>query len=511
MNTGLNNRNVFLNTVGVFSSFILGLFISFFISPYIVKALGAEALGFLKLSGDIATYATLATTALNSMAARYLMLARERGEIEKMKSYVTTLIFSNIFIVIILAILLSLVIIHLDKLLDVPEHLLTQVRIAYSISFFSFCLSLAFSTYGACFYLMDKLYVSTFRNFITRIISPIIICVLLYCFGANITYMTIGGLLGALYTCYTNFYFFRKWLPELKLQRAYFSFKRLKELLVSGIWNSITKLSQIFSNGLDLLISNIYLNAVAMGHLSIAKMIPAIMIALNTNLAASFSPNLMQHYAAGNITEMKKAAKTAIKFMCLFVTLPTAGLIVYGEEFFRLWMPNQPAELINILSILTLINSCITGPMLPLYQIFTITNKVKTSSIVIIIYGFISILVTLICLETTDLGLYAVAGVSMIGSFIVSLGYHLPYSAKYIGLPWYEFFPEIGQSVLSLIAAVMVGFGIKYVMPSTVTWLLWFSEVILMCLIGFFLNLFITLKSGERRVLFNIIFKKITT
>ncbi len=43
-----------------------------------------------------------------------------------------------------------------------------------------------------------------------------------------------------------NYYYTKKYTPELRVRKKYFSFSAIKELVAAGIWNSITKLSQIF-------------------------------------------------------------------------------------------------------------------------------------------------------------------------------------------------------------------------------------------------------------------------
>lgn len=509
INTGVDNKRVVFNTVAVICSFVLNIGINFFVTPYLVRTLGSAALGFARLATDFASYATLVTLALNSMSSRYLMLAKARGETQKMQEYFSTLVISNCFIAIILLLVFGACVAYIEYIVEIPESLVSQVRIAFAVTFLMFCISLSGSAYGSCFFLTNQLHVSTWFGCVGNILSRSMLVIMLICFQPSIIYIAISGAVSGIYVLCTNLYFFRKLLPEIKLRLVYFRVRRLWELISSGIWNSITKLSQILSSGLDLLVTNFFINPVAMGYLAVAKTIPGIMAGLNTAIASSFVPSLMQHYARGEIQTMKIAAKTSVKFMALFVTLPSAVLLVYGTEFFRLWVPSQPGELINMLSILTLINSCVTGPMQPLYQIFTITNKVRQSSLVIIVYGFLSILVTLICLSVTDLGLYAVAGVSLVGSLIVSLSYHLPFSAIYIGLPWHTFFPEIGKSVLALVTACIVGVGIKLILPEADSWLLWFISVVVMCMLAFAFNICIVLNVEERRSLLQILMRKL--
>lgn len=42
---------------------------------------------------------------------------------------------------------------------------------------------------------------------------------------------------------------------------------------------------------------------------------------------------MMEFYAKGDMDALRKTAKTAMKFMCLFVTVPNGILITMGEDF----------------------------------------------------------------------------------------------------------------------------------------------------------------------------------
>ena len=158
---------------------------------------------------------------------------------------------------------------------------------------------------------------------------------------------------------------------------------------------------------------------------------------------------------------------------------------------------------------LTIINSCVTGPAQPLYQIFTITNKIKESSIVLIIYGFVCAGATYVLLQVTEFGVYAVAGVSLVGSLIVTLFYHIPYSAKYLGLPKTTFFPEIGISLVSLAILCVVGFIVNLLMDLNSSWIMWFAGAILTAITGLIINVILILNKEERKTLLNKVLSKL--
>lgn len=501
IDTGLDNRQIIRNMAFSIVSFLLNISINFFLTPYITSQLGSEAYGYVKLANDFANYATLLTLAINSMSSRFIMLNRNSGKVEEAKKYYSCTAIANAVTAGIIAIPSILIVVFVENIFAIPEHLLWQVKVTFSITFLNFIINLVFSIFGNCYYLTNRLEVDSLRNAQSKVINSAVVISLLLLFKANITFIVIGNLVSTVYCIVANLYFSKKFVPDMEISLRYFDIRKVKELITSGIWNSITKLSQMLTSGLSLLITNLWVSSQMMGYMSVAKTIPNIIISLNGTVSNAFSSNLMILYAENNMNGLKKAVKTSIKIMCVFVAIPNAILVSIGTEFFGLWVPEQPSQLLGVMAVLSVINSCVTGVIQPLYQVFTITNKIRQSSIVMIIYGFVSIIITFILLNTTGLGVYAILGVSVVLSVIVALGYHIPFSAIYLNLPWYTFYNEVIKSVIAFAIVTAVGFGIKYFFVFD-SWVSWFSCAILTGCIGLFLNICIVLKTDERKVLF---------
>jgi O-antigen/teichoic acid export membrane protein len=426
------------------------------------------------------------------------MLERERGNIDKANKYFSAVTVSNIVLSVILLIPSLLIVLFLDSIVNIPVQMVYEVKITFALTFITFIINLFFSTYGNCYFLSNHLDKNNIRNVESNIIKIICIIGLYYVFSPSIIFMAIGTFIATVYIVICNFYYHKKLTPDLKIYHNSFDTALFREILSSGIWNSITRLSQIFSSGLDLLIANLLIGSTEMGYLSVAKTIPNITATFNATISSVFSPNMMKLYADGNNNELIATTKSAMKIMCVFCCIPSAILIVIGEQFFSLWVPEQPSRVINILSVLTITNSCITGPLQPIYQIFTITNHVKSSSIALITYGVWSISTTYICIKVTSLGVYAIAGVSLVGSVLIALLFHAPFAAKYIGMPWHCFFPELIKSVVSLFIVCVAGFGVKSLF-SDVSWFIWFAQAAIITVLGVSLNFVLVLNKAEKK------------
>ena len=504
---GFNSRALSKNILFSVITFALNTFISFFITPYITNRFGSDTYGYVKLANDFASYASLFSIALNSMASRFIMLELTRGDHAKAQQYFSSVGVANILLAIVFVVPSALCVHFLDTLFEIAPTMVFQVKLTFALTFTNFLIQLVFSIFSNCYYLTNTLYLSSLRTSQASIINVITVLTLFLAFTPQISYVIVGTLAATVFTISANYYYCRRLIPDLKLRLSGFNLKCVWEILSSGIWNSITNLSQILSSGLDLLITNIFIGPAVMGYLSIAKTVPNVIISFNATIANVFSPNLMRLYAQDDKEGLKSAAKSAMRFMALFVAIPNAILVSMGTDFFRLWVPGQPVQMINTLAVLTLINSCITGPLQPLYQIFTITNKVRENSTVMIIYGFACIICSYTLLRLTSWGAYAVVSVSLIGSIFVATLYHLPYSAKHIGLPKLEFFPEVLKSLLSFVVVSAIGLCVNFAFDLSSSWFAWFGAAIGISVCGFTVNFFLILKRPERQQFYGMVRK----
>lgn len=82
-----NKRATLINIFAALITLGVQMFISFWLSPFVVGKLGEEAYGFINLANNFVSYASLVSVAINSMACRYISVEYNSGNKEKAKSY----------------------------------------------------------------------------------------------------------------------------------------------------------------------------------------------------------------------------------------------------------------------------------------------------------------------------------------------------------------------------------------------------------------------------------------
>lgn len=498
----MKNRNrTLINLICSVMVLVVNTVINFWLSPYIVSHIGVEANGFVGLANNFITYANLIVTALNGMAARYITIAYAQKDYKKANIYYNSVFWGNLIIVAALIIPAICLIIFFENLFDVPADILIDVKILFAFVFAGFFANTGAPNWNVGCYASNRLDREYIPETITTILKAGIIIGAITIFIPHVWYIGLGSFVAIIILLIVNCINTRKLTPELKIKtedgKLICSFSAIKELVGSGLWNSISNMGNILLSGLDLLICNILLGSTAMGILSIAKTLPNLLQQLSASLTRAFAPELTINYATGNHDKLKKDINRSMQMTGTILTIFVAGFIVFGKDFFQLWVPSQDAQLLAILSALSFLGYIFTSGTQILYNVFSTTNKVKESSIAQLTSGIISILVTFILIKTTNLGLYAVAGVSTVCNFIRNMSFTLPMTAKYLGFKKSVFFPTVLKTFISTLLISLIGWLIIYLIPIT-GWFILLLDAIIVGLIGLILNLFIMLTKEDR-------------
>ena len=506
MNTISPTKQLMLNLSAGIIVFFVNSAINFFLSPFIVRNLGVEANGFIQLANSFISYIVIITMALNSMASRFITVAIYEKNDKKANEYYSSTFIGNIIILVILLIPIIIGIIFLDYFIDVSDYLLNQVRILFFFILLNFFISTAGPVWNVAFFATNRIYLKSIGNIISYLVRATIIIVLFAFFPLRIWYVGVATVFATLAFQFWQYKGKTRLLDEIRIKKADMKLERIKELLASGIWNSINQLGVVLFNGIDLMMSNIFINSEAMGIVAIAKIIPTILASLQSTIVNTFTPNLTILYAKGKISELVKEIFKAGKLLLIVMGIPFSGFMIFGEVFFSLWMPNQNSHTLQTLSIISMSNLIFLLGIQPLWQIFIVLNRNRPNSLTVLGSGIVNVILTLIALHYTNLGIFAILGISSIISILRNILFTIPYSAIYLGLKWTTFFPLVALTCLTLV----VNYGIGLFLMNSFHINSWSSLIgvgIIFSCISLIINSFIVLNKIERMHLFRRIFR----
>lgn len=494
------SRGTFINLITGILTMAVQLIVNFFLSPYIVRTLGEEANGFTQLANNFVSYATLITLAFNSMAGRFMSVHYHRGEHKKVKKYYSSVTICNIIISLILLPICIYIIVRLDNIISIGNSDVSDVKVLFTCVFANYFLSLILSIFSMSMFVTNRLYVQNVINLGRNVLNALILLCVFAVFPPHMYYVSLVSLILAMGSVPIYAILQRRILPEIHFERSYFRFLAVVELLKAGIWNTVNQCGNMLMTGLDLLLTNWFIDAATMGILSVAKTIPNAIVSLANVLNTSFAPELTINWAKGDKQGIVKQLRRSMKISSVILSIPIVTFCTFAVHFYSLWQPTLDPRMLSALSFLTMMALIPFSGTQTLYNVFTATNQLKKNSLTFILGGSLNILIVFIILKCTTIGVYAVAGVSSCITIIRNLVFVVPYTAKLLGLKWTTFYKDVCISLITaLISYTVSKMAVRIVNPHT--WILLAVSAASVCTVTFVIDLFVILNMEERKIL----------
>lgn len=500
-----NNRQLVLNMATSIAVFALNLCVSFFLTPFIVESLGTAAYGFVGLSNNIIGYASLLTVAVNSMAGRFISISAHRKDYEQANAYITSIFFANLFLAGFILLAFIIVTIFLPNLINIPSDLIADVQTLFITLGISSCLGLMTGVFSVATFIKNRLDLSNTRNLFGTFIRVVLMLALFGLFAPKLWYFGIAALVMSVYIITVNYYFFRKLTPELHIRRRFFQFSKIKEVTASGAWNIISRLSGILSRGFDLLLADLFISAWAMGILSLTLVIPSLVLSFFSTIAGNFAPNFTKLYADGDMEGLKNDLLKSIRFCGFVCCIPLSIIFAYSDIFYRYWLPTENCDLLYLITVLGSFGMVVAMPLEPLWNIFTITNKVKRSSLNLLYNSVASFAVVFVCMfmvESDFARLIILASTRMVFGVFRCVSFLPLYGSKCLGFKRSTFYPLTLKNVLNV--GIVTGISIFFknsFLGNSITDLV--IGAIFTIILGFVLSFFTILRKSDRQYLIN--------
>ncbi len=504
-------KRLSINIVAQLIAFVVNIGIGFFLTPYIIKTVGSTAYGFVGLANNFVSYVQILITALNSMAGRFIAISFYKEDYENVKKYYTSVLFANLFLSLVISVPCTLLLIFINKVVDVPNSILFDVRILWALIFGAMLVSIIGSIFSNAAYVKNRLELISLRNIESNVLRAVILIGAFSLLVPKVWYVGLATFISGVYVIFVNMYYTKKLMPMVKIKRKYFDFSKIKELVSSGVWNSVSQLGNVLSTGLDLLITNLFVGADPMGIVAISKTIPTYIQSLFVTVANVFAPQLTISFAKDDNEGMKSQLLFAMKLMGLFASIPVSFIVVFGKAFYQLWTPTKDAKILVMLTIVTVLEYPISLIVYPLENIFATLNKVKSLSIITIITALCSCGSVFILLQFTDnvyLKMLIVVGVSTFFN-IIKNGIVVPiYCSRFLNIKFGCFGKIILKSIISTVIMTLIiyAFGLFFTADS---WIKLIFAALLVAIFGFMLNFVFILSRNDKEAFLKIILKKL--
>lgn len=498
------NQQSALNIAASIAVVAINVVINFALSPYIVAHLGVEANGYITLANNFVSYIALVTMALNSMAGRFILIDHRKGNQQSANEYYSSVLLGDWILAAIFFLPMLLFVVFIDSIIRVPSEFLLDTRILFSIVFFNYILQLCIPQWQTATYCTNNLYLRSLKNALSAFVRAVAIYLLFLLLPPHSYYVAIAATLMSIVSISMDYAFYKRLMPELQWRLSWFRLGKVKELISSGIWNTISQCGNLLLEGLDILIANILINPIASGVLALSKIVPNMIHQITGTVATTYGPRLTYLYADGKKEEMEHEIKNNIMVVSVLANIPIGAFIAFGSSFFTLWVPSQDALQLTILSGLSLLGMLFAGLSQCFVNIFGVVNRLKLNSLAVIGSGFINLFCVFLLLKFTNLGIYSVVAASSVISIIRIFCFTVPYSAKLIHASGFKFAIYLLKGASNVLVPMLTGIAVSYLIDNT-TWFGLIACIAVTCIIALALDFFVVLNKSQRNTIIRIL------
>ncbi len=510
-----SNKQMSINIIASLVSFGVTMGINFFLTPYLVDSLGTEAYGFIGLANNFVQYATIITAALNSMSGRFISVAYHKGQKEKASRLFSSVLVADLILAGVMLIATALITSYIDVLLQVPKELVMSVKLTFGLTFLTYVLSVVTAIFTTATYVKNRVDINSIRDIISHLIKVVLIVGLFTFLPAQLYYVALATLGSGIFLLIANITVKRKILPDIKIDIKKFELGLVKTLIFAGIWMSLAQLSNTLLSGLDLLICNLTLGATMMGLMSIAKTVPNCITILISTIANVFAPHYTILYAKNDIVGLVKEVKFTSKILSFILTVPLAGFIVFGTDFYSLWQPTKTADEIRIIqtiSVLACVMYLFTAHTQALTMLNSVCNKMRLPVLVALGVGIVSTVSVLIIVNvfnfSDELNAYIIAGMSSLLMSLRAILFIPIYSAYLLKQKPATFYPTILRGWVTFVAVTLL-FAVVHHFVAINSWLMFLGVCVVVGIIGYTLSIPLLFNKNELKKFKTAILKKI--
>ena len=206
-----------INMISQVIAFVINMAISFFLTPFIKSNLQTGAYGFVTLSANFISYATLITTAINSMAGRFIAVAYYKGDKEDVVKYYSSVIVANVVLCFLLSIPALFLIIFLPSIINVPSRLVQDVTALFILVFSHFFIDLIGSSFSNAGYVVNRLDMVAMRKTEATVLKGVLSFAIFALLIPRLWFVGVVQLACSIYNFFRNYQIYKSLCQKLEL------------------------------------------------------------------------------------------------------------------------------------------------------------------------------------------------------------------------------------------------------------------------------------------------------
>lgn len=368
------------NTFYTFLAQIIGFLFPIILTPIIIKYIGDKEYGiYVLIMGFIGSFG-LFDLSISTSFIKFISEFYNKGDVDRLNKYINTGYFFYLLFSLLSLIVGYLLSKPLLSLINIPPELQEKSLYVFQVSLLIFFVTTAFSIYVSILTSLQKMYIMNISGLVLGFLNAgAVIIVLMLGFGlkgliwVQFCLVIISTVVNVLYT--------KKYLPQVKINPAYFSKEPLKRMSKFGLQMQLSKLASFASDKYDEFLLGYFYILNDVTYYNLGARIARLGRFLPFQLVPQLAPAAAELAAKNETEKLKQLFSDATKFLALFSFPVFLFIFVFSDEIILTWVGNgyEPSVfIIRILVIGQLINMTFSAPGnsiipnigIPKYQMF---------------------------------------------------------------------------------------------------------------------------------------------
>ena len=190
--------------------------------------------------------------------------------------------------------------------------------------------------------------------------------------------------------------------------------------------------------------------------------------------------------------------------MSFLLSVPIGYFMVNSDYFFQLWVPSAYTSDMVWLSLIALILAATGYSIDALFSVYTITDRRKVPTLVLLATGTANMILVFILLKFTNMGVYAIAMSSAICLGLRNMFFTPIYGAKCLNLKPMTFFPVMIKGFFGIAIVVVIGMLYRHFIDH-ITWISFIINAVVVCGLSFIANYYFFFNKEERAYLLSVV------
>lgn len=377
-----NTKRIAKNTVMLYIRTLFIMFVSFYTTRVVLRALGVVDYGVYNVVGSTVAMFSVLSGSLSSAISRFITFELGRGNMAKLKRVFSTAITVQLILAVVIVLFAETVgLWFLNHSMDIPPTRLAAAHWVFQFSVVTFVIGLVSVPYNAAIIAHEKMsafaYIGIFEALAKLGVAYMISNtradrLILYAFllmGIAVTVRLIYG------------FYCRRRFEECTYSFVYDK-GLLKEMASFAGWNFIGASSAILRDQGGNIIINIYGGPVMNAARGFAIQISSAIQSFVQNFMTALNPQITKSYASGEHDYMMSLIFRGARFSYYILLLLSLPVIINADYILTLWLVDVPPHTVAFVQ-LVLIFALSESLANPLVTAMLATGKIRNYQLVV--------------------------------------------------------------------------------------------------------------------------------